>query len=692
MFVRRTQTRSRLGAEPYTTHRLVRTERIGGRVKQITLLNLGRHFALDSRLWPAFCVRVSELITQQTIATAAPAEVEVLAQQWAAQLHPRIGGERTLQRHTARSDTPLSPLMPSPEQHDLFAAPLDSAALSVPAIAPLDWVDADTLELLDPRTVGVESVALHALSELGIIDQLTSMGLNRVSVAAAVAQIVARMAHPASERASHRWLQQGSGLGELMGVDLQRLSLTRLYGIADTLWRQHDAVESALHQRLCTVFGLTDTIALYDLTNTYFEGLAAANPLAKRGHSKEKRSDAPLLTLGLVLDGAGFVRRSQVFAGNVREHSSLIEMLKGLSAPKGALVVLDRGIVTEANLTWLHDQGYRYLVMGRGRQALKVRQALSTASGARIEIERVEELLEPGHLDVASAPQSAETSQRAGVETAEPKAEKTGEEPSELAKPKTDNPEIDKEQNNARTEVRLHCHSPAREAKESAMTTLARTRFEARLQGIIESLSKPRANKTTARIHQRIGRLREAYPSVARHYTLEITSDEKDVSAIRFSYAPNANSKASLPGHYVLRSNDLSLDAETLWRTYVQLSELEAVFRSLKSELGLRPIYHRLDNRCKAHLWISVLAYQCVQFLRTKLKAQGITSNWASLRKTLSQQHRITASFAAKNGGTLHVRKATTPDADTQAIFTALGLAHKPGKLTKRLFRPEYDL
>jgi transposase len=134
------------------------------------------------------------------------------------------------------------------------------------------------------------------------------------------------------------------------------------------------------------------------------------------------------------------------------------------------------------------------------------------------------------------------------------------------------------------------------------------------------------------------------------------------------------------------------MDGETLWRTYIQLTELEAVFRSLKSELGLRPIYHHLDKRCKAHLWISVLAYQCGQFLRRKLKAQGIDASWTTIREALSRQQRVTAGFAAQAGGTLHVRKTTVPDAEAAAIYDALDLTHKPGGTSKRLFRPERDL
>jgi hypothetical protein len=641
MFVRRTQTRSRLSGEPYFTHRLVRTERVDGRVRQITLLNLGRQFELPAEHWPLFCSRLSELLSAQgeLAPVDLPVAVEAMAQRYAAQIGPRApaGGGRVRRRGRGAVATAALVDAPGGTLELPLGPPLEAPTTATHA-PDADLVHADTLELLDPRSVGVESLALHALSELGVVDVLRSAGFNRVSLAAALGQIVARMAHPASERATHGWLQRHSGLGELWGYDYQGMSLTRLYRVADSLWRQHERVERALHRRLCEVFELRDTIALYDLTNTYFEGLARANPLARRGRSKEKRSDAPLLTLGLVLDGQGFVRRSQVFAGNVAEKASLQVMLDGLDAPAGALVILDRGIVSEANLTWLREHGYRYLVMSRERADLNGATLLRNAGDMPVYWQRIE--------DTADG------------------------------------------------DVRVLCHSPEREDKEAAMTALQRGRFEARLEALAAGLSLPRRNKQADRVHQRIGRLRQAYPGVARHYAIEVdlSADAKTATAIRHTWQPSANSKAELPGHYVLRSNDASLDGATLWRTYIQLTELEAVFRSLKSELGLRPIHHHLDSRCKAHLWISVLAYQCVQYLRRKLKAKGIDASWTRIRKTLANQQRITARFEAARGGTLHVRKATTPDAESAEIYKALGLDSKPGGIKKRYFRPERDL
>ena len=142
----------------------------------------------------------------------------------------------------------------------------------------------------------------------------------------------------------------------------------QLYRASDALMVHRKAIEEHLFDAAMTLFDLQPTVTLYDLTNTYFEGDAGAQEKAQRGHSKEKRSDCPLLTLGLMLDASGFVRRSQVFAGNVSEPHTLAEMLSALQAPKGALVVMDRGIATQDNITWLAAQGYRYLVVSRERK------------------------------------------------------------------------------------------------------------------------------------------------------------------------------------------------------------------------------------------------------------------------------------------------------------------------------------
>ena len=392
-----------------------------------------------------------------------------------------------------------------------------------------------------PRSVGVEQVGRWALEQLELVELLAELGLNGPMRAAAVGAIVGRLARPGSERATWGWLGRRSGLGELLDFDFQTLSLMQMYRASDALMRHRQAIEAHLFTQAMGLFDLQPTVTLFDLTNTFFEGAARHQPKAQRGHSKEKRSDCPLLTLGLVLDGAGFVRRSQVFAGRVDEPRTLAGMLGALEAPRGALVVMDRGVATEDRIQWLREEGYRYVVASRqGSRQFDPELALTleTASKARLQLHK-------------------EVSEDGG-------------------------------------EVRLYCRSEERAHKERGIVERFSRRFEQGLARLSEGLSRPRAHKGIEKVRERIGRLKEQSRGVAQHYTIEVLTDDsgRKATALTWKHQPRQGSMATHPGVYCLRSNQTDWDEESLWRTYTTLTDVEAVFRSLKSELGLRPIYH----------------------------------------------------------------------------------------------------
>jgi hypothetical protein len=235
-------------------------------------------------------------------------------------------------------------------------------------------------------------------------------------------------------------------------------------------------------------------------------------------------------------------------------------------------------------------------------------------------------------------------------------------------------------------EVRLYCHSARREEKENGINRRFCERFEAGLAKLVAGLATPRGEKRPALIQERIGKLKQRSFGVGRHYaiTLEMNPEGTAVTGLTWEQQPVAGTMWTDPGVYCLRSSEVDWSEEALWRTYMMLTDLESVFRSLKSELGLRPIFHHKESRSDGHLFISVLAYQCVQLLRRQLKAKGIEASWGSLRETLSVQRRVTASFKRKDGGTLHVRKATQPEPRLKAIYAALDIDPLPGG-TKRL-------
>ena len=187
--------------------------------------------------------------------------------------------------------------------------------------------------------------------------------------------------------------------------------------------------------------------------------------------------------------------------------------------------------------------------------------------------------------------------------------------------------------------------------------------------------------KNYGKIMLRIGRLKEKYSRAAQHYSIDVRKDPESDNAIGIEWTRQSKpgSQATHPGVYCLRTDIKEWDEERLWHTYTMLTDLEAVFRSLKTELGLRPIYHQKTDRISGHLFISLLGYHLVHTLRIQLKAKGIHDSWEQLRRTLDNRMRITVSLRTREGKTIHLRKATRAEPHQQILYDALGLSSQAG-------------
>ena len=293
-------------------------------------------------------------------------------------------------------------------------------------------------------------------------------------------------------------------------------------------------------------------------------------------------------------------------------------LLSGMSAPQGSTIIMDRGIATADNINWLVEHGHRYLVVSREQsRRFDFSQAETITTSSRNEI-LVQQEIDPLTGDIF-----------------------------------------------------LRCYSKQRQEKEEAMVKRFKEKFEGSLVKIAEGLKNPKCQKKRYKIQERIGRLKAQSHGIGRHYKITLHPEEpdKDVHSLSWELRPVKGTILTDPGVYCLRTNDHSLAAETLWKTYIMLTDLEAVFRSLKSELGLRPIYHHKEDRADGHLFITVLAYQAVQILRRRLKAYGTNESWISLRDILSVQQRVTVTFKRRDGRTLHVRKATLPEPELTNLY-----------------------
>lgn len=601
MYIRKV-TQKKTGKE-YYTHRLVETYRNAeGKVRQHVLLNLGTHFLIPPEQWKPLADRIEEIISGQQILFPLDDEIENEAQNIAKRVIHRVAEEKA----------------PTPVQTE----------------NDYRTVDLNSLEHQQIRQVGAEHAGYEILKQLGFEQLLFELNFNRKQINTAIGSIIGRLAAPGSERATHKYLQTQSALDELLGCNFQDLSLDHLYDITDKLLRHKKVIEEKLFQTEKKLFQLDEVITLYDLTNTYFEGRSLSNIKAAFGRSKEKRNDCPLVTLALVLDGSGFPKKSEVFAGNISEPKTLAEMINRLEGKTKPLVVLDAGIATEENLIWLKDNGYKYIVVSK-KNKLGI---LEDDDGSFILQHKKEYLIK-----------------------------------AKLIK------------NQDTQEQELYCYSELKGKKEQGMRNQATQRYETELKKLLLGLNKKRATKKYTKVLERLGRLKEKYKQISYAYEINVITDEAQKNAIDIQWT-HLEGKQKAAGVYCLRSNCDNLDEQKFWDIYIMLTELEAAFRCLKSELGLRPVYHQITRRVDSHIFISVLAYHILHMIRYQLKCHGINESWETIRSELRTHSRITSTMKCEDGKKLHIRKTSLPNPRQLEIYHALNISASPAKTEKSIF------
>ena len=502
----------------------------------------------------------------------------------------------------------------------------------VPAEGLSRMVNADTLQHSNVREIGAEHICHHAWEKLQLTPLLLSAGFTQEQADLAATQVISRAVYPASELRTTRWIKENSAVCELTGSDLERLTKDKLYQSALRLYEVKDKLEKHLSRRTNELFDLEDKIILYDLTNTYFEGEKRHSRLAKYGRSKEKRNDAKLVVLALVANVEGFIKYSAVLEGNIADCNTLSAMIEKLAehtvgAP--AVVVLDAGIATEQNLALIEKKGYKYLCVCRAR--LKDYQAV------------------PNRLTVLLDTKSKQVIRLKSV-----------------VSPKN-------------TDYYLEVKSPAKEKKEEGMKLQFEKRFEEELQKIHTSIHSKGGVKKSDKVHQRIGRAKEKYPSVQQYYTIEVAENEKTVIGITWKKDENKHDDITESlGVYFLRTNLNIKDEVIVWNIYNTIREIENVFRTLKTDLNLRPVYHKKDNATMAHLHLGMLAYWLVNTIRYQLKNNGINSCWTEIVRIGNTQKVITTSGTNTYDKVITVRKCSLPNENLKRIYDILKINHKP--------------
>jgi len=504
----------------------------------------------------------------------------------------------------------------------------------------------NTLKNKDAREIGAEWLCLQALRQLGINDFLKSKQWSDDKINLALTHIISRAVYPASELKTVSWIKENSSVCELTGFDKNKITKDLLYGISKRLYQLKEPLEQFLSKQTNELFDLQDTIILYDLTNTYFEGQMNQSEIARFGRSKEKRSDAKLIVLAVVVNQEGFLKYSNIFEGNTADSTTLKIMIKDLSShtsvqDRKPIVVMDAGIATDDNVKLLKAKGYDYLCVSRSN--LKAYEA-----------------------DTSCVPVVIKDKKQ---------------QPIELLKVRVEND----------NDHYLWVKSHAKALKEKSMNRLFAERFEQGLGQIKTSISRKGGTKKLAKVWERIGRLKEKYPSIHKHYDIKVEHKNEIVSQMEWNQNEytELNEKA---GIYFLRTSLDEQDEQTLWTIYNTIREIEYTFRVLKTDLDLRPIYHKTDEAAMAHLHLGILAYWVVNTIRYQLKQKGIHSDWREIIRILNTQKCVTTSVENIKEETISIRQCTEPNQSVKQIYQALNYKLVPFARKKSVVPPSVIL
>ena len=530
---------------------------------------------------------------------------------------------------------------------------------------------------------------------------LNDCGFSDSQVKNAEISILNRLIEQDSEHAILSWIKTVA-IDDILGLDTRKYGDDRFYSISDKLLKNKEYIEENLYKREKDLFNLEDSIFLYDLTNTYFEGICAKNPKAQyNGNQKEKRTDCPQVVVALVIDQEGFIKGHRIFNGKMTDVKSLEKILDALqedfkdkSLPT---IIFDRGMVSEENLNLLKNKykDLKYIIACRPNE-----EALFTKDF-----------------------QEEEFSLLCGRES-------SGKPKVEIFLKKVDGVSY------------LLCKSDGRKEKESAIRNKNEEKLERELNNLTKQIINGRENNPV-NIERRIGRLKERHSKVGKYYEIEYQhrefsytfSEEKDISkrlrnslkilkekadsnkisfpAIEKKLAefeekyPTEYSKLqlnlkepllswntideienkerNLDGNYLLKTNRLDLSQHKIWNYYMMLTKVENAFKDLKSYLGLRPNFHQLEVRVDGHIFITILAYHLLHSIEYTLHQKGDHSRWSTIRRLVSSHNYSTIQLPTVKGPVINVRKPGIPEGIHIGIYQKLGVPYENLPVTKTM-------
>ena len=490
--------------------------------------------------------------------------------------------------------------------------------------------------------IGGEYLCSQAIEELQIPQYLSQgLGFAQSQVTNCIISLIGRLLYPASENETADWLNENSGIFEFYAPKSGCTNKDYLYQASLNLYRHKDLLLSHINTQVDDIFNLKSKIILYDLTNTHFEGQMQKSKKAGFGKNKQKRNDCRQITLAMITDEHGFCRHSRYYPGNVGETTTLEDILNDISkhdkkllSGKKPCIIMDAGIASEDNLGLCIKKGYDYVAVSRSQ-----------------------------HTDLKN---------KVTEENLVNFKNNSGEGLS--AQLFSQNFEYQDENNLKQTitESIMYVKSPQKEIKEKSIDQKKCQRFEDGLKSIQKTVNNPRGQRSIEKIHQRFGRLKEKNRGVTGYFETKIKDDKKNIISFEWEKVSNPAKEKKL-GTYFIRTTIDEKQEDKIWHLYRTVNEVEEVFKELKSDLDMQPNHHQKDENIEAHINLCILSYQIVNFIRFRLKENGVRYGWRKIRRIMSTQKSNLTAINKRDGSTVWIKSCTRPTAKAKNIFTKMG-------------------
>lgn len=546
----------------------------------------------------------------------------------------------------------------------------------------------DDVEHGNDRILGPLLIGHNFWQRLGLPDILAGCGFVDSQIRTAEISVLNRLIDPGSEHAIPVWIKTAA-VEDLIDNNAEQHAADRYYRVSDRLLKHQETIESELYAREKSLFQLNNAIYLYDLTNTYFEGLCKKNPKAEfNKNQKEKRSDCRQIVVALVLDGEGFIRRHRIFNGKMTDVKSLKYILKALKDDfknsEMPTIIMDRGVVSEDNIELLKSLELKYIVASRSGE----------------ENNFIDDFKSADFKAIKSDPKNK----------VEVFLKKDGE------------------------ETFLLCKSTGRKEKETAMRNQAEKRLEEDIAGLAKLIQNGKRNDPFM-VERMIGRMKEKHSKAAHYYDIEYTpfsfdykitdeteipkrilrslrilKEKSDVYKINYLNVKSAlhtlaekypeafakvtvnvkepvfiggpvdekqEEQQALDGNYLLKTNRDDLKDNEIWNMYVMLTGVEKTFRNLKTDIKVQPNHHQKEFRVEGHVFIAILAYHLLHSIEYTLRSKQCNSCWATVKRLVHSHTYSTIILPTTSGTVIHLRKPGIPEAIHVELYKKLNVNFK---------------